>query len=291
MADQLPSPLRVPYKTVNTTQIPTDVHIPSPEQRDARYELAPVLIMIHGGGWCCGHSSMNNVDQIADSVARGWIVLSIEHRLCPGVNVLEGPMADARDCLAWAQTGGLSTALEEAGSDVKPDPDAVMAMGTSAGGHLALNMVGDPPLAQVTEASPLTKHSGMGRPESSAGDPRLLRQQKLCASLLGDAKRQDSEHPASVPTSRVLCRNPVGEGDVYGRHQSWRRKQAESDRQPASAGFLVSSSGLGCARPRQRHNRPVHLAACTQGFPSHRPVPERQQGLAACVYRAWDGRL
>ncbi|CAN9150625.1 unnamed protein product [Alternaria alternata] len=60
-----------------------------------------------------GHAGINNRDQIADCVERGWIVLSIEHRLCPGVDVLEGPMEDVRDVLGWVQNGGLAGVLKE----------------------------------------------------------------------------------------------------------------------------------------------------------------------------------
>lgn len=92
-----------------------------------------------------GHAGINNRDQIADCVERGWIVLSIEHRLCPGVNVLEGPMEDVKDVLGWAQNGGLADVLKESenGKSVRADEGRVMVMGTSSGGHLALSTVRD----------------------------------------------------------------------------------------------------------------------------------------------------
>ncbi|KAH8629576.1 hypothetical protein IG631_16833 [Alternaria alternata] len=88
-----------------------------------------------------GHAGINNRDQIADCVERGWIVLSIEHRLCPGVNVLEGPMEDVKDVLGWVQNGGLAGVLKESenGNKVRVDEGRVMVMGTSSGGHLALS--------------------------------------------------------------------------------------------------------------------------------------------------------
>lgn len=88
-----------------------------------------------------GHAKMNNKDQIEDCLDRGWIVLSLEYRLCPGVNVLEGPMSDTRDAYEWARTGGLAEALQNASFDVQPDVERIMAMGASAGGHLALSLV------------------------------------------------------------------------------------------------------------------------------------------------------
>ncbi|PCH06351.1 Alpha/beta hydrolase fold-3 [Penicillium occitanis (nom. inval.)] len=141
--------LRVPYKQVDGTEIPTDVYLPL-RKATGDHALAPVLIMCHGGGFIVGWSRMNNADTIEDCLERGWIVLSIEYRLCPGVDLVEGPMTDARDVLRWVQTGGLATALEKASTSIRPDPERVMAMGASAGGHLALSMAWDvekPPLA------------------------------------------------------------------------------------------------------------------------------------------------
>lgn len=87
-----------------------------------------------------GSASINNKDQISDCLERGWIVLAIEHRLCPGVDLLEGPMADVRDALAWAQDGGLAKALEGKWTG-SMDRERIMVMGTSSGGHLALSTV------------------------------------------------------------------------------------------------------------------------------------------------------
>jgi acetyl esterase/lipase len=96
---------------------------------------------IHGGAFMLGHAGINNKDQIQDCTERGWIVLAIEHRLCPGVNVFEGPMADVCDALSWAQNGGLVKSLKEIKSELLVDADRVMVMGTSSGGHLALSTV------------------------------------------------------------------------------------------------------------------------------------------------------
>jgi acetyl esterase/lipase len=97
-----------------------------------------------------GHAGINSKDQIQDCVERGWIVLAIEHRLCPGVNIYDGPMTDVRDALSWAQNGGLAQALKENGKNVDVDAERVMVMGTSSGGHLALSTAWNstkPPLA------------------------------------------------------------------------------------------------------------------------------------------------
>ncbi|KAI8934946.1 hypothetical protein NX059_008613 [Plenodomus lindquistii] len=139
--------LRIPYKHVDSTPIPTDVYLPTPSS--SQPSACPVLLMIHGGGFMVGHAGVNNKDQIQDCLDRGWIVLALEHRLCPGVNVLEGPMTDVRDALAWVYNGGLSKALESENWKYSVDQERVVVMGTSSGGHLALSTAFHTPRAPL----------------------------------------------------------------------------------------------------------------------------------------------
>lgn len=89
-----------------------------------------------------GASGMVNKDQVEDCLSRGWIVLVPNHRLCPQVNVLEGPIKDIRDLLAWIYDGGLQKELSGLrGEEYKADLDHVFAFGTSSGGTLALSLV------------------------------------------------------------------------------------------------------------------------------------------------------
>lgn len=89
-----------------------------------------------------GSSKMVNMDQVADCLERGWIVLVPNHRLCPKVNLLEGPMRDCRDLLGWVYSGGLQEWIgSHATSRYPVDLDHVFAFGTSSGGTLALSLV------------------------------------------------------------------------------------------------------------------------------------------------------
>lgn len=87
-----------------------------------------------------GHSRMVSMLQVNDCLERGWIVLVPNHRLCPGVNLLEGPMQDIRDLLLWVYNGNLDAVLEDQGP-YRADLENVAAFGTSSGGHLALGLV------------------------------------------------------------------------------------------------------------------------------------------------------
>lgn len=103
-------------------------------------DLCWKVIDIHGGAFMLGHSKMVSKPQINDCLERGWIVLVPNHRLCPGVNLLEGPMQDIRDLLAWVYDGHLDTILAEQGPH-RVDMENVAAFGTSSGGQLALGLV------------------------------------------------------------------------------------------------------------------------------------------------------
>ncbi|CAG7950662.1 unnamed protein product [Penicillium olsonii] len=101
------------------------------------------VIDIHGGAFMLGHSRMVSLPQISDCLARGWIVLVPNHRLCPAVNILEGPMQDIRDLLSWIQDGHLDNVISSRGYCA--DLDNIAAFGTSSGGHLALSLGFDVP--------------------------------------------------------------------------------------------------------------------------------------------------
>ncbi|KAK6829218.1 hypothetical protein RU639_003603 [Aspergillus parasiticus] len=119
------NPLTALYKEKNGSKITTDIYIPQTQSnKNVKY---PVLINIHGGAFMLGNSRMVSIPQIEDCLSRGWIVVVPNHRLCPGVNILEGPVEDCRDLLAWIYD------------------EKVMAFGTSSGGFLALSLGYDVP--------------------------------------------------------------------------------------------------------------------------------------------------
>lgn len=89
-----------------------------------------------------GSSKMINKDQVNDCLQRGWIVVAPNHRLCPGVNLIEGPVQDSRDLLAWVYDGGLQAAISShASTKYIVDVDHVFAFGASSGGTLSLCLV------------------------------------------------------------------------------------------------------------------------------------------------------
>jgi acetyl esterase/lipase len=117
-----------------------DVYIP----RGARN--APVILMVHGGGWRTGDKRSRGV--VGNKVQRwsrdGFIVISVNYRLLPGTD----PVEQARDVArALAEAQGR---LAEWGGD----PTKVVLMGHSSGAHLVALLNARPSLATSLGARP-----------------------------------------------------------------------------------------------------------------------------------------
>lgn len=91
-----------------------------------------------------GDSRMISIPQVTDCLSREWIVVVPNHRLCPQVDIRDGPLCDVRDCLEWVYDGdGLEGFLQSKPGleGYRVDRERVMAFGTSSGGMLALGLV------------------------------------------------------------------------------------------------------------------------------------------------------
>lgn len=99
--------------------------------------LDHTAIMIHGGG----HSMLSRKDirpkQTALLLANGFLPVSIDYRLCPEVNIVDGAMTDVCDALAWAREE-LPQIVRSMGFQVNGEKVAVV--GWSTGGTLSLQL-------------------------------------------------------------------------------------------------------------------------------------------------------
>lgn len=89
---------------------------------------APVIFMVHGGGWKRGDKAMDAVveNKVAYWATRGFVVISANYRMLPS----NDPVGQARD-VALAIGAAQSGAPQWGG-----DPDKFILMGHSAGAHL-----------------------------------------------------------------------------------------------------------------------------------------------------------
>ncbi|MPV51234.1 alpha/beta hydrolase fold domain-containing protein [Pseudactinotalea sp. HY160] len=94
--------------------------------RRRRPSSAPVLVYIHGGGFRIGNKMIGARPLIYRLAARGWVCVSLDHRLI-GVDYAD-QLGDTRAALAWirAHIGAYGG-----------DPNAIVLAGGSSGAHLA----------------------------------------------------------------------------------------------------------------------------------------------------------
>lgn len=107
---------------------------------------APVIFMVHGGGWRRGDKHMATVvdNKVARWVPRGFIFISTNYRMLPGT----GPIDQARD-VALA----LATAQQKAAS-WGGDASKFIVMGHSAGAHLVAMLGVSPDMVTAAGARP-----------------------------------------------------------------------------------------------------------------------------------------
>ncbi len=117
-----------------------DLVYPSADGRSGRLDLYrpageppprgwPVVVAIHGGGWCGGSKGPYGRELAARLVPHGIAVASIDYALAgPRRPGWPSSFEDAAASLAW---------LRSRSRDFGLDPTRVAALGASAGGHLA----------------------------------------------------------------------------------------------------------------------------------------------------------
>ncbi|MGH8807142.1 MAG: alpha/beta hydrolase fold domain-containing protein [Noviherbaspirillum sp.] len=107
--------------------------------RPAQASGAPVIFMVHGGGWARGDKAARTVieNKVAHWVPRGYVFISTNYRLVPDADPLE-QARDVAQALAAAQDNAASWG---------GDRNKFVLMGHSAGAHLVALLAASPALA------------------------------------------------------------------------------------------------------------------------------------------------
>lgn len=119
-----------------------DVHLPAAPAQSP----SPILVVVHGGSWKGGDKATPDVVQnkLAYWLPKGFAVVSVNTRLLPAARP-EQQAEDLGRALAWIgrQAAGWNA-----------DPDRVIVMGHSSGGHLATLLAADESMQRRTGAQP-----------------------------------------------------------------------------------------------------------------------------------------
>ncbi|KAK7754813.1 Type I Iterative PKS [Diatrype stigma] len=71
---------------------------------------------------------------------KGFLPVSLDHRLCPEVSLSDGPMVDICDALHWARHTLPEIASRRLGHQARVDGERVVVVGWSSGGQLAMSL-------------------------------------------------------------------------------------------------------------------------------------------------------
>ncbi|KAL9086711.1 MAG: hypothetical protein Q9165_007030, partial [Trypethelium subeluteriae] len=125
------------FKEIDGVHIHADIYYPK-RLVDPEKDL-PVALMIHGGGHVMLSRNDIRPEQTRLLLQSGFLPVSIDYRLCPEITLIEGPITDVADALAWVRNK--LPKLQLARADVRVNAEKVVCIGWSTGGNLAMSTV------------------------------------------------------------------------------------------------------------------------------------------------------
>lgn len=137
--------------------------------------------MIHGGGYMTLSKSAIRPAQTRFLLSKGVLPVSLDHRLCPEINIIDGPMSDVRDGVGWARSALPRIAL---GQGIAVDTDKVAIIGWSTGGHLAMTTAWTTVEAGMAPPSVILSFYGASDLEALGRSPVLQNQQLTQTDLV-----------------------------------------------------------------------------------------------------------
>ncbi|GAW22253.1 hypothetical protein ANO14919_117890 [Xylariales sp. No.14919] len=126
----------VVYKKLGDTEIHADIYYPG-ESPIANQKM-PIALMIHGGSHIIFSRKDIRPAQTRHLLEKGFLPVSLDHRLCPEVSLAEGPMVDICDALHWARHTLPHISSHRPGLQI--DGERVVVVGWSSGGQLAMSL-------------------------------------------------------------------------------------------------------------------------------------------------------
>ena len=160
---------------------------------------APILLMVHGGGWRRGDKGMRNVvgKKAAYWLPRGVVLVYAQYRMEPDSD----PLVQAGDVAAALAS------VQRRARQWHADPAKTILMGHSAGAHLVALLGSDPTglLRQASADRPL----GVVALDSGALDVPALMSQPRLPQLYRDAFGSDPAYWRSVSPQQQLERDAL----------------------------------------------------------------------------------
>lgn len=166
--------------------------------------------MIHGGGHIMLSRNDVRPEQTKILLKSGFIPISIDYRLCPEMTLLEGPMTDVADAMAWVRETLPGTLLSR--PDIRADGNKVVCVGWSTGGTLAMSLAWTvipkgirPPEAILVFYCPTDYENAFwAKPNIPAGSQRGGDSYELDESIWSGIEDQPIASYNITPTKRAM---------------------------------------------------------------------------------------
>lgn len=201
------------YKEIDGVKIEADIFMPpsSPSTRPM-----PVALMLHGGAHMALSRKTARPPQIAYLLDNNVLPVSLDYRLCPEINVVDGAMTDVRDAFGWARR---TLPILVAGRGIVLDTKRIVVIGWSTGGHLAMSTawtveaIGEiPPVAILSFYSPVDFIAGDATPRRKAPSRTLRRMSRRQLMRLELARTPLTKY--TVEDGEVSQLGPIRSGDL-----------------------------------------------------------------------------
>ena len=200
-----------------------DVYLPT-----NRKPGAPILFMVHGGGWRRGDKASPGVvgNKAAYWLAKGYVFVSANNRLLPDA----GPLQQARDVAAAVAS------VQARATRWGADPRRMVMMGHSAGGHLVALLGSAPSI--LADAGAMRPRGAVALDSAAMNVPTMM-EHPILPGIYDAAFGSDRGFWAAASPFHRLDRNALPMLIVCS---SQRR-----DSCPQGKALAVKASGLGIA--------------------------------------------
>jgi acetyl esterase/lipase len=173
-----------------------DIYLPPDDSRSGSATVRAAVVYFHGGGWVRGDKATEREQNIGNGLARaGYVFVSVNYVLGP--NAWPQNLRDCKNAVRFLRANAARYGV---------DPNRIAAMGTSAGGHLALMAAytADVGPAGFEPAAPYPNVSSAVRAVINFyGMTNLLTRQLALPDGTPSGKPADSNSPAVLGATRT----------------------------------------------------------------------------------------
>lgn len=207
-------------------------HPPGYDSKSAKGGQYPIVLVLHGGGWCVGNAR-HDERFIATLTARGFFVVAVNYRLAPE-HPYPTPVADCLDAILYVWRNAAAMGL---------DKQRTYITGFSVGGQMAFAS-----LFMLCKAL---------QDKDPRIDPEIVGRVKGITAFYPpmDLTKSRAERAASNPAFVALKKKPASSskliGDIFDRAYFWNLQQVPDKGGPYISPGLASLDLMQTALPNR----------------------------------------